>query len=159
MGRQGPRSGNLREDDMFVRDILGDQRAIISCRPEDTVQTGAMLLHSNYIGAMPVLDAEGKLVGIFGERDIVRAFASRMPKVAEMRISELMSKNVITCSVDASVYDAMALMKKHRIRHLPVMDGQKLIGVVSIRDALELMRRDADLKAAVMRDIAIARAH
>lgn len=143
---------------MFIRDILGEQHSIVSCRPEDTVQTGAMLLHSNYIGAMPVLDAAGKLVGIFGERDIVRAFASRKPNVADMRISELMSKNVITCAPGTSVFEAMALMKRHRIRHLPVVDGDKLIGMISIRDALELLRRDADQKAAVMRDIAIARA-
>lgn len=144
---------------MFIRDILDQQHSIVTCRPEDTVQTAAVLLHSKYIGAMPVVDGSNRLVGIFGERDIVRAFASRTPQVAELKVAELMSRNVITCTADTSVFEAMALMKRHRIRHLPVMAGDRLVGMVSIRDALELLRRDADQKAAVMRDIAIARAH
>lgn len=142
---------------MLVRDIVRDQGPLVVCRPEDTVQTAAVILHSKYIGAMPVMDENNKLVGMFGERDIVRAFASRLPKIESMLVSELMAKNVITCKPEHTVLEAMALMKKHKIRHLPVYDGGKVIGIVSIRDTLDVLRQNAEQTAAVMRDISIAR--
>ena len=87
------------------------------------MQTAAVLLHAKYIGAMPVLDDANRLVGIFGERDIVRAFATRCLKVEQTRVVELMTKNVVTCAPDTKVLEAMALMKRNRIRHLPMLDG------------------------------------
>ncbi len=141
---------------MFVRDTIRDQGAVIVCRPEDTVQTAAVLLHTNFIGVIPVLDADNRLVGIFGERDIVRALASRSPRLEQMHVSELMTKKVVTCTRDTSVLEATATMKRNRIRHLPVVEGGKLIGIVSIRDALEVLRKAAEEHANVMRDISIA---
>lgn len=142
---------------MLVRDMIRDQGPLVICRPEDTVQTAAVILHSKYIGAMPVMDEQNRLVGMFGERDIVRAFANRLPKLDGMRVSELMAKNVITCKPDNTCLEAMALMKRHKIRHLPVVDGGKVLGIVSIRDTLDVLRQSAEQNAAVMRDLSIAR--
>lgn len=142
---------------MLVRDIIREQGPLVVCRPEDTVQTAAVILHSKYIGALPVMDANNRLVGMFGERDIVRAFANRLPKIESMLVSELMARNVITCKPEHTVLEAMALMKKHKIRHLPVCDGGKVVGIVSIRDTLDVLRQNAEQTAAVMRDISIAR--
>jgi len=142
---------------MLVREIIRDQGPLIVCRPEDTVQTASVILHSKYIGALPVMDGNNKLVGIFGERDIVRAFANRLPKIESMLVSELMSRNVVTCKPEHTVLEAMAMMKKHKIRHLPVCDGSKVVGIVSIRDTLDVLRQNAEQTAAVMRDLSIAR--
>lgn len=142
---------------MLVREIIRDQGPLIVCRPEDTVQTASVILHSKYIGALPVMDGNNKLVGIFGERDIVRAFANRLPKIESMLVSELMSRNVVTCKPEHTVLEAMAMMKKHKIRHLPVCDGGKVVGIVSIRDTLDVLRQNAEQTAAVMRDLSIAR--
>ncbi len=142
---------------MLVRETIRDQGPLISCRPEDTVQTAAVILHTKYIGAMPVMDEQNRLVGMFGERDIVRAFANRLPKLESMRVSELMATNVITCKPENTVLEAMALMKRHKIRHLPVVEGGKVLGIVSIRDTLDVLRQNAELNAAVMRDLSIAR--
>lgn len=142
---------------MLVRETIRDQGPLVSCRPEDTVQTAAVILHTKYIGAMPVMDEQNRLVGMFGERDIVRAFANRLPKLESMRVSELMATNVITCKPDSTVLEAMALMKRHKIRHLPVVEGGKVLGIVSIRDTLDVLRQNAELNAAVMRDLSIAR--
>ena len=142
---------------MLVRDMIRDQGPLVICRPEDTVQTAAVILHTKYIGAMPVMDEQNRLVGMFGERDIVRAFANRLPKLDSMRVSELMATNVITCKPENNCSEAMALMKRHKIRHLPVVDNGKVIGVVSIRDTLDVMRQSAEQNAAVMRDLSIAR--
>lgn len=142
---------------MLVREIVRDQGPLVVCRPQDTVQTAAVILHTKYIGAMPVMDEDNRLVGMFGERDIVRAFANRLPKLDCMLVSELMAKNVITCKPEHTVLEAMALMKRHKIRHLPVVEEGKVVGIVSIRDTLDVLRQSAEENAAVMRDISIAR--
>ena len=142
---------------MLVRETIRDQGPLLSCRPEDTVQPAAVILHTKYIGAMPVMDEQNRLVGMFGEREIVRAFANRLPKRESMRVSELMATNVITCKPEHTVLEAMALMKRHKIRHLPVVEGGKVLGIVSIRDTLDVLRQNAELNAAVMRDLSIAR--
>ena len=141
---------------MNVDDIVAKQGDLITCRPEDTVQTAAVLLHSNLIGVMPVVDANGTVVGIFGERDIVRAFATRKPDVADLLVGDLMSRSIVSCPPGASLSEAMDLMKRNRIRHVPVIDDDRLCGIISIRDALEELRRLAELEANVMRDISIA---
>ncbi len=141
---------------MEVDEIVAKQSGVITCRPEDTVQTAAVLLHSNRIGVMPVVDAEGAVVGIFGERDIVRAFASREPGVSGLLVGDLMTTAVVSCSPGTSLAKAMDLMKQNRIRHVPVIDDGKLCGIISIRDALEELRRLAELEANVMRDLSIA---
>jgi CBS domain-containing protein len=132
------------------------QPMVISCRPEDTVKSAATLLATNKIGAMPVVDATGKLVGLLSERDIVRAFSMRNCDIMTMLVGELMSNNPVTCNMDDTMERAMLLMNRHRFRHLPVMEGDELGGMLSIRDALEDMARSKELEANVMRDISIA---
>ncbi len=142
---------------MTILDYLdGHQPMLISCRPEDSVKSAATLLSSNKIGAMPVVDEQGKLVGLLSERDIVRAFSMHNRDIMTMVIKELMSVNPITCNFDDEMERAMRLMNRHRFRHLPVMKGQELVGMLSIRDALEDMIRHKELETNVMRDISIA---
>ncbi len=142
---------------MSIGTYLGShQSMVISCRPEDSVKSAATLLASNHIGAMPVLDEVGKLVGLLSERDIVRAFATHSSDIMTLLVGELMSRNPVTCNKDDGMERAMQLMNRHRFRHLPVMDGDELVGMLSIRDALADMARAKELEANVMRDISIA---
>ena len=142
---------------MKIDKYLGShQPMLISCRPEDSVKSAATLLSTNKIGAMPVVDNHGKLVGLLSERDIVRAFSMRNADIMKMLVGELMSKNPVTCDMEDTMEHAMKLMNRHRFRHLPVMDGEELFGMLSIRDALEDIARAKELEANVMRDISIA---
>jgi CBS domain-containing protein len=142
---------------MNIDKYLGShQPMLISCRPEDTVKSAATLLATNKIGAMPVVNENGKLVGLLSERDIVRAFSLRNCDIMKMLVGELMSNNPVTCEMEDTMERAMQLMNRHRFRHLPVMDGEELFGMLSIRDALEDMVRSKELEANVMRDISIA---
>ncbi len=142
---------------MIIEKYLSSrQPMVITCRPEDTVKSAATLLGTNKIGAMPVLDENSKLVGLLSERDIVRAFSQRNCDIVKMLVSELMSPNPVTCKVDDPMERAMLLMNRHRFRHLPVMDGDKLFGMLSIRDALEDIISSKEMEANVMRDISIA---
>lgn len=139
--------------DQFIDEKKVD---IITCREEDTVHTAATLLTSNRIGAMPVVDADRELVGVFSERDIVRAFARQDLDVNRVRVGEIMTRNVVACAPGDEMTDAQQVMKQHGVRHLPVMDGGRLVGFISIRDALEVVLRDREMEANVMRDLSIA---
>lgn len=132
------------------------QQLVIACRPEDTVQSAATLLSAKRIGAMPVRNAEGRLVGILSERDIVRAFAQVSCDMNQMLVGDLMSRNVITCTPETTMAEASQLMSKHRFRHLPVLEDATLVGIISIRDALEVQLQGKELEANVLRDISIA---
>ena len=144
---------------MTVRDVLAKRdRDPITCRPEDTVQSAATLMSSNRIGAMPVQDGEGRVVGMISERDIVRAFSTHSARLIDLLVSDLMTREVITCTSDSPIREAMQTMSTKRIRHLPVFENGKFVGVVSIGDTLANMLESLKMEANVLRDIAISRA-
>lgn len=97
----------------------------------------------NNVGAVPVLDDGGKLRGIFSERDLMIRCASKRLDMEKTKIDEVMTKGVILMEAHDSYSDCMKIMQQEGIRHMPVRDGEKLIGVVSMRD---LMAEDAEEK-------------
>jgi CBS domain-containing protein len=142
---------------MKVKDYLATiKRVIITCRPEDTMETAATLLATNHIGAMPVRDANGRIVGMFSERDIIRAFSQRGQEVQRLLVGDLMSATLIVCTPEDTVVTARRLMKANRIRHLLVMEGKQLVGLLSISDVLEVILQDTDMEVHVLRDHVIA---
>jgi CBS domain-containing protein len=142
---------------MKVREYLAAvKRVIITCRPEDTIETAATLLATNQIGAMPVRDANGRIVGMFSERDIVRAFSQRGPEVGRLLVADLMATRLTVCTPEDTMVTARKLMKANRIRHLPVMDDGRLAGLLSISDVLEVILQDTDMEMHVLRDHVIA---
>ena len=143
---------------MKVREYLGKlKRVVITCRPEDTGETAATLLVTNQIGAMPVRDAQGGIVGMLSERDILRGFSHEGKRVEQLLVGELMSRKPVTCTLDDAMVDARRLMKASRVRHLLVMEDERLVGLLSISDVLEAILQDTDMEVDIMRDHAIAR--
>ena len=142
---------------MRVQEYLATvKRIIITCRPEDTIETAATLLATNRIGAMPVRDAGGRIVGMFSERDIIRAFSQSGADVALLLVGDLMAKRLIACAPDDLMVTARKLMKVNQIRHLPVMEDGHLVGLLSISDALEAILQETDMEVHILRDHAIA---
>jgi len=142
---------------MKVKDYLATiKRVIITCRPEDTMETAATLMATNHIGAMPVRDANGRIVGMFSERDIIRAFSQRGKEVQRLLVGDLMSRILILCTPEDTMVTARRLMKANRIRHLLVMEGGHLVGLLSISDVLEVILQDTDMEVHVLRDHVIA---
>jgi len=124
---------------MKVEDILRRKNhRIATVRVQETVETAAKLLKAENIGALVVKDVcrtEGNtVVGMFSERDIARALLEHGPKVMQMPVSSLMSRTLITCSPQDSEQHVLSLMNQHHIRHIPVLDGFTLVGLVSVRD-------------------------
>jgi CBS domain-containing protein len=143
---------------MKVRDYLGGlKRIVITCRPEDTVETAATLLVTNQIGAMPVRDAESSIVGMLSEREILRGFSHEGKRVERLLVGDLMVRKPVTCTLDDAMVDARKLMKASRVRHLLVMEDDHLVGLLSISDVLEAILQDTDMEVHILRDHAIAR--
>jgi len=142
---------------MNVRTFLQQNQAqLLSCRSEDTIQTVAGILSSNRIGAMPVCNVTGNLVGIISERDLVRGFAEKPTILLNLLVKDLMTAKVITCDLEMEMGDAMAIMGQHSIRHLPVIEAGSPMGMLSIRDCFAVQLQERELEASVLRDNVIA---
>jgi CBS domain-containing protein len=123
---------------MYVETILrkkGD--TVVTVKPDYRVADAAQILHDNRIGAALVTNAAGKVVGILSERDIVRGVARHREACLDMRVDELMTSPVISCAPTDSIDHLMELMTERRVRHLPVMQHGKLLGIVSIGDVVK----------------------
>lgn len=146
-----------REKEMTVGELLNKlEQKLVTCRPEDTVQTVSTILTTRGIGALPVCDKEGAMVGIVSERDVVRAFAQRGAGITDLKIRDIMTQNVVSCESADSPAEARALLKQHGFRHLPVIDDDAIAGILSIRDLLETRLEETELEVNVLKDSVIA---
>ena len=132
---------------MYVRHILRDKGAeVFTVAPDAPVSELVRELVARRIGAAVVADA-GAVVGVVSERDILYAVAERGVDCLQALVRDLMTADVVTCTPDTSLDEVMASMTRRRIRHLPVLDGGALAGIVSIGDAvkgrLESIEREA----------------
>ncbi|OYV55928.1 MAG: hypothetical protein B7Z71_12995 [Acidocella sp. 21-58-7] len=110
---------------------------VISVRPDTSITQVVSVLAEKRIGAVLVIDANEKLVGILSERDIVRTLAVHAGNTLQMTAAQLMTPSPTVTSPDATVVDAMQIMSDGRFRHLPVVQSGKLIGLVSIGDIVK----------------------
>jgi CBS domain-containing protein len=118
-----------------------------------TVDVGVQKLLELRIGALVVTDRWGRLVGTLTERDIVRGLARYGIKILSYNISEVMDQDVTTCRSDDRIDKVMQLMTVHRVRYLPVMEGDRLIGIVSIGDLVKHRLEEKEQEANVLRDL------
>jgi CBS domain-containing protein len=125
---------------MQIEDLLlGKDKKLITIAPDALVSDAITMLVDNNIGALPVCEADLRMVGIISERDIVRLINDRGNEVKTVAIAEVMTKDVFTCTAEDDLNDAMETMKAKRIRHVPVVEGGRLINMVSSRDAMFAM--------------------
>jgi len=114
---------------------------------DQTVIEASRQMVANNIGAVPVLRA-GELVGIFSERDIMKRVVAEGRDPARTLVSEVMTAHPLTVDIRDSIEHCMVLMKEHAFRHLPICDGKKLKGIVSLRDILlrDLTEKDEEVR-------------
>lgn len=142
---------------MQVRNILKDKGSSIkSVLPADTVQYVAKRLSGEKVGAMVVISPGGTLEGIVTERDIIRGLAVQGCELLGLPVTSIMTRAVITCSPADSIYGVAKVMTNRRIRHLPVSEQGRLVGLVSIGDVLSRRLEEVQLEADVLRDSTIA---
>jgi CBS domain-containing protein len=137
---------------MTIQAIMqGREGPIYSCAADDKVVDAVSLLSEKRIGALPVLD-RGQVVGIFSERDFLYCIHKLGTAAMNMCVSEVMTADVITIDLQFSVMDALSLMTRRRIRHLPVVEGNRLTGFVSIGDLVKYRIDKIEYEAAEMRN-------
>ncbi|MAT98106.1 MAG: hypothetical protein CL608_13250 [Anaerolineaceae bacterium] len=120
-----------------VRDLLRKRELEVwTIGPDDTVYQALQVMADKNVGALPVMEAE-KLIGIFSERDYARKVILHGRSSKELLVKEIMSSRVAYVRPNQTIDDCMALMTNLRIRHLPVLDGDALVGMVSMRDVVE----------------------
>jgi CBS domain-containing protein len=125
---------------MIVSQILrGKGSTVLTIAPEASAVEAARMMHERRVGALVVRRGHGKLEGIISERDIVTAIATHGPEATERPVSALMTPadRLITCSPADTVDRITAVMTDRRVRHLPVIDGTRLAGIISIGDVVK----------------------
>jgi CBS domain-containing protein len=126
-------------------------RDVVSVNADTPVGEVVALLARHGIGAVPVL-ADGAVAGVFSERDIVHCLAADGAAALELPVGDRMSSPPITVAPDQSVLGALSLMTQRRFRHLPVIEGGRLVGFVSIGDLVKYRIDRIEAEAMAMRD-------
>lgn len=125
---------------MQVRDVLKTKGSrVITIDGDATVSDTVARLVENNIGSLPVTDGEGRLRGIFSERDVLRLQHSRGDGYGRVRVSEVMTPDPVTCDLDDDVNDVMGKMSEKRIAKVPVLSAGQLVGIVSVGDVIKVM--------------------
>lgn len=137
---------------MTVASILKTKgEAIVAAKPDDTAEAVAALLSAHNIGAVLVRAADGTVLGILSERDIVRAIGRHGAEAVKLTATALMSRNVISCRPDDTVAEVMEVMTQRRFRHLPVIEHGRLVGIISIGDLVKKRITEAVQEAEQLR--------
>lgn len=137
---------------MTIRAILQKKgNDIISVGSDTMLSDAVALLAEKRIGAVPVID-DNHVVGIFSERDVLYGLAREGAALLTRKVRDVMVDTPITATPDSTALDALGLMTRRRIRHLPVLDGETPVGFVSIGDLVKHRIEMIEAEAAAMRD-------
>jgi CBS domain-containing protein len=123
-------------------------RNVVTTTADTSMLDIAKLLSRHAIGCIVVVGDGSEVAGIVSERDLMRAIGQAGPKVLKRPVSDFMTKTVFTAREDDPINRAMAEMTTRRFRHMPVVEGGKLIGLVSIGDMVKMLMRESDMEAA-----------
>ena len=138
---------------MTIESILRQKgNDVTTIAPEASVKRAADWLSAKNIGTLVVM-SENAILGLISEREIVHAFSRYGEAAGSMAVKEVMQYGVTTVSPDESVNRVMSLMTRHRVRHMPVLRGGKLVGIVSIGDVVKHRLEDLELETNVLRDV------
>jgi predicted transcriptional regulator len=138
---------------MTIESILRQKGTNVrTIAPEASIKRAADWLRAENIGAL-VVTSENAVLGLISEREIVHAFSRHGETAGSMLVKEIMQSGVTTVSPDESVNRVMKLMTQYRVRHMPVLSGGKLVGIVSIGDVVKHRLQDLELETNVLRDV------
>jgi CBS domain-containing protein len=137
---------------MTIKAVLeGKGGQVLSVLPSEPVSAVVALLAERRIGAVPVIE-HGKVCGIFSERDVIYGLAKEGAAILDRKVSEVMTAPAVTVEPDGAIMAGLSMMTRRRIRHLPVVDGENVVGFVSIGDLVKYRIDKIEAEAAAMRD-------
>jgi len=132
--------------------LAGKGRDVVTIEPGAALAAAVNLLAEKRIGALLVLGANHRVIGILSERDIVRVLAERGAAVLDEPVRAVMTRKVSTCNEGATIASIMERMTKGKFRHLPVTEQGRLIGLISIGDVVKHRLHEMERDSAAMRD-------
>lgn len=135
--------------------LKGKRPDVVTIAPDSTVADAVAVLTTRRIGATVVM-LDGALLGVMSERDVMRALAVNGAAALTMPVREVMTSPVITIRTRDSVAEALGLMTERRIRHLPVMESGRLVGIVSIGDLVKARIEEAEQEALALKDYIVS---
>jgi len=138
---------------MKVNDILKIKGPeVITIWEEKSVQEAIDLMVLNKIGALMVLNAAGKLTGIITERDVMRGYHAHPDSAGGLAVKEIMTKKVIIGDGDDTLESVESIMTENRVRHLPIIAGKRLVGIISIGDVVKALSKESKIENRYLKD-------
>lgn len=138
---------------MIVKTILSAKgHAVVTIEPTAALAEACQLLTQHRIGAVVVTGAGGRITGIVSERDIVRALAAHGGSALALPLTDVMTRKVVTCGHAESIAGIMERMTGGKFRHLPVVEEERLVGIISIGDVVKVRLQEMESEHAAMRD-------
>jgi CBS domain-containing protein len=138
---------------MHVKNILSVKgSSVVSIEPTATVETAVRTLAQHKIGALLVLGPDRRIIGILSERDIVRVLAEQGAGALTQPLAQVMTRKVFTCSPSETIGVIMERMTAGKFRHVPVIDQDQVVGVVSIGDVVKYRVLEMEHESAALRD-------
>jgi CBS domain-containing protein len=143
---------------MTIQEILRSKGSrVITTVETTTILAAVKAMVASRVGALLVTDGSGKPVGIFTERDVLRQVAEHIVNVETTLVGQVMNRDVIIGLPDDDVEKVLGIMTEKRVRHIPVMDGGKLVGMISIGDIVKARLSHTDFEAHHLRDYIMGR--
>lgn len=138
---------------MKINEIM--EREVVTCGPEDTLESAAIMMWNNACGAIPIVGEQGRAIGVITDRDIAMASALQHKPLWQIRTREVCGdRDLIACAATASAEEALGMMGEHGVRRLLVLDSDGHVeGLVSMDDAICEARPDADGSRIAFRDL------
>jgi CBS domain-containing protein len=138
---------------MTVKAILSRKGSdVVTADPNVSVAEAARLLAARRIGAVVATGADRRIVGILSERDIVRALGEKGPVALDLPVAEIMTRKVITCTTSDTISNIMERMTAGKFRHVPVVEQDRLAGIISIGDVVKWRVEEMEKESAALRD-------
>ena len=138
---------------MNVKTILAVKGSdIVGIEPNADLSAAAQLLSKHRIGALVIRGAGGRIAGILSERDIVRALAEHGNDALSIQVAKVMTRNVTTCGEEDTIASLMEKMTAGKFRHVPVVSGSELVGLVSIGDVVKQRVGEIEQESEQLRD-------
>ena len=143
---------------MYVSDVLKAKGAtVVTIRDNAGIDSAAKALRDGKFGALPAVDSAGKMVGIISERDIIRIVGELGAKGLSLRVQDIMTKSLRTSRSTNTIEEVMEQMARFNIRHIPIVDEDKLVGLISQTDVIKYQLAEQNNQVQIMKNLNIAK--
>jgi len=143
---------------MKVKDVLAEKGTrVVTVDQEASVFDAMSTFAANRVGSLLVLDSKGGIIGIIGARDVLMAVLKACDKIKEVKVKEIMTKNIIIGDPEDDLEKVQTIMTENRIRHLPIIEGKQLAGIISIGDLVKVQLKESHVENRYLKDYIVGK--